>query len=30
MTKLLNELEESLKKYSPIAMGTPDPYRPPR
>ncbi len=28
MTKLLNELE-SLKKYPPIAMGTPDPYHPP-
>ena len=29
MTKLLNDLEESLKKYPPIAMGTPDPYHPP-
>jgi arylsulfatase len=29
MTKLLNELEDSLKKYSPIPMGTPDPYHPP-
>ena len=29
MTKLLSELEESLKKYPPIAMGTPDPYQPP-
>ena len=30
MTKLLNDLEESLRKYPPIAMGTPDPYSPPR
>ena len=30
MTKLLNEHEESLKKYPPIAMGTPDPYSPPK
>ena len=30
MTKLLNELEESLKKYPPIPMGTPDPYHPPK
>ena len=29
MTKLLNDLEESFKKYPPIAMGTPDPYYPP-
>jgi arylsulfatase A-like enzyme len=29
MTKLLNELEDSLKKYPPIPMGTPDPYHPP-
>ena len=28
MTKLLTDLEESIKKYPPIAMGTPDPYRP--
>ncbi len=30
MTKLLNDLDESLKKYPPIAMGTPDPYSPPK
>lgn len=29
MTKLLNDLEESLKKYPPIAMGTPDPFNAP-
>jgi arylsulfatase len=29
MTKLLNDLEESLKKYPPIPMGTRDPYHPP-
>ena len=29
MTKILNDLEESLKKYPPIEMGTPDPYQPP-
>jgi arylsulfatase len=27
--KLVVEFEESLKKYPPIAAGTPDPYRPP-
>jgi len=27
--KVVAELEESLKKYPPIAPGTPDPYRPP-
>jgi arylsulfatase len=26
--KLLNEFEESLKKYPPIKLGTPDPYTP--
>jgi arylsulfatase len=30
MTKLLGEWEESLKKYPPIKMGTPDPYTPPK
>ena len=29
MTKIINGLEESLKKYPPIKMGTPDPYQPP-
>ncbi|MBI3208500.1 MAG: sulfatase-like hydrolase/transferase [Candidatus Solibacter usitatus] len=29
MTKLINQLDESLKKYPPIALGTPDPYVPP-
>ena len=29
MTKLLNDLDESLKKYPPIPMGTRDPYHPP-
>jgi arylsulfatase len=29
MTKIMSELEESLKKYPPIPMGTPDPYHPP-
>ena len=28
--KLLNEFEESLKKYPPIKLGTPDPYTPPK
>ena len=27
--KLIVEFEESLKKYPPIAAGTPDPYQPP-
>lgn len=30
MTKLMSDLEESLKKYPPIPMGTPDPYTPPK
>lgn len=30
MMKLLGEWEESLKKYPPIKMGTPDPYTPPK
>ncbi|HEY6290554.1 MAG TPA: arylsulfatase [Terriglobia bacterium] len=30
MTKILMEWEESLKKYPPIKMGTPDPYVPPK
>jgi arylsulfatase len=28
--KLLNEFEESMKKYPPIKLGTPDPYTPPK
>jgi arylsulfatase len=28
MTKLLNDLERSLKEYPPIVMGAPDPYHP--
>jgi arylsulfatase len=30
MMKIVTEFEESLKKYPPIAPGTPDPYTPPR
>ena len=30
MTKILVEFEQSLKKYPPIPMGTPDPYVPPK
>jgi arylsulfatase len=26
--KIVTELEQSLKKYPPIAPGTPDPYTP--
>ena len=29
MMKIVNEFEESLKKFPPIKMGTPDPYQPP-
>ena len=29
MQKILTEFEDSLKKYPPIKMGTPDPYHPP-
>jgi hypothetical protein len=29
MTKILTEWQESLEKYPPIKMGTPDPYVPP-
>jgi hypothetical protein len=29
MMKIVNDLEESLKKYPPIKMGAPDPYQPP-
>jgi len=29
-TKIVDELLESLKKYPPIQLGTPDPYSPPR
>jgi hypothetical protein len=27
--KIIGEMEESLKKYPPIKLGTPDPYTPP-
>lgn len=30
MTKIIEDFEESLKKYPPIKMGTPDPYVPPK
>jgi len=30
MMKIVNEFEESLKKFPPIKMGTPDPYQPPK
>jgi hypothetical protein len=30
MSKIVNDLEESLKKFPPIKMGTPDPYDPPK
>jgi hypothetical protein len=29
MMKMVAEFEQSLKRYPPIAPGTPDPYRPP-
>jgi arylsulfatase len=29
MMKIRSDFEESLKKYPPIKMGTPDPYYPP-
>ena len=29
MMKIMNDFEESLKKFPPIKMGTPDPYYPP-
>jgi len=29
MMKIMNDFEESLKKFPPIKMGTPDPYHPP-
>jgi len=29
MMKIVNDLEESLRKFPPIKMGTPDPYHPP-
>ena len=29
ITKIVNQFEESLKKYPPIKLGTPDPYTPP-
>jgi arylsulfatase len=28
MTKIILEMEQSLKKYPPIKAGTPDPYVP--
>ena len=28
MMKIMNDFEESLKKFPPIKMGTPDPYYP--
>jgi hypothetical protein len=30
MTKLIIEVEQSLKQYPPIKAGTPDPYVPPK
>ena len=30
VTKIVNDFQESLKKYPPIPLGTPDPYSPPR
>jgi len=30
VTKIVAEFLESLKKYPPIQLGTPDPYSPPR
>jgi arylsulfatase len=30
VTKIVDELQQSLKKYPPIELGTPDPYSPPR
>jgi arylsulfatase len=30
MMKIIAEFEQSLKKYPPIAPGTPDPYSPPK
>ena len=30
MTKILTDFQESLAKSSPIKMGTPDPYVPPK
>jgi hypothetical protein len=30
VTKIVTEFSESLKKYPPINLGTPDPYSPPR
>jgi arylsulfatase len=30
VTKIVAEFLESLKKYPPIKLGTPDPYSPPR
>jgi hypothetical protein len=30
VTKIVDEFSESLKKYPPIKLGTPDPYSPPR
>jgi arylsulfatase len=30
MTKIIIDLEQSLKKYPPIKAGTPEPYFPPK
>lgn len=30
VVKIVTEFEESLKKYPPIKLGTPDPYVPPK
>jgi arylsulfatase len=30
VTKIVAEFSESLKKYPPIKLGTPDPYSPPQ
>jgi arylsulfatase len=30
MMKILAEFQQSLKKYPPIKVGTPDPYVPPK
>jgi arylsulfatase len=30
MVKILGEFQESLKKYPPIKLGTPNPYVPPK
>ena len=30
MLKIVSDFEDSLKKYPPIKLGTPDPYTPPQ